>query len=244
MRVLSRAPSPPRPEARDLASGLGPPIGISIGTNSDRERELGDSAGFLRRGEKSLNRRSYRRAPLIDETPRPPMLRTATRDKDPISTSRSRQGHAASPCLRPPRISLSDISDGKRWSLLDSSAPNQLCEKHSGYILFSRYVFLSLPMRFLFILIYILYLSYPYFYSITEIVFSAWIYEMIAIRTYANEKVNRIKNSFLIIYKSKTTPSPLQCRFQRGKKTRKRLFFVTNHYIVYQVREFSVKNVN
>lgn len=76
-------------------ANLGPPIGISIGTNSDRE--LGDSAGFLRRGEKSLNRRSYRRAALIDETPRPPMLRTATRDKDPISTSRNRKGFSLSP---------------------------------------------------------------------------------------------------------------------------------------------------
>lgn len=100
-----------RPRSREPHSPE--PIGISIGTNSDRE--LGDSAGFLRRGEKSLNRRSYRRAPLINETPRPPMLRAATRDKDPISTGRSRKGHAAAlffylPCLRPPANILYQVS--------------------------------------------------------------------------------------------------------------------------------------
>lgn len=99
--------------SRPIAS---PSIGISIGTNSDRE--LGDSVGFLRRGEKSLNRRSYRRAPLIDETPRPPMLCAATHDKDPISTSHNRKGHAASPCRHPSRISLSGISDGKPRGLI------------------------------------------------------------------------------------------------------------------------------
>lgn len=136
--------------SRGLAS-LGPPIGISIGTNSDRE--LGDSAGFLRRGEKSLNRRSYRCAPLIDETPRLPILRTATRDKDPISTSRSRKGYAASSCLHPLRISLSDISAMESREV--SSAPNQLCEMHSGYILFSSYDLLSFECIFFLFSIYL-----------------------------------------------------------------------------------------
>lgn len=123
MRAVSRTPSFPVP-SRSLAS-LVPPIGISIGTNSDRE--LGDSAGFLRRGEKSLNRRSYRCAPLIDETPRPPMLRTATRDKDPISTSRSRKGYAA-PSL-PPILREYPYQVSPAESREASSAPNQLCER-------------------------------------------------------------------------------------------------------------------
>lgn len=63
------------------------PIGILIGTNSDRE--LDDSVEFLRRGEKSLNRRSYRIAPpLIDET------RTVARDAS------SGAGFALQPAIR------------------------------------------------------------------------------------------------------------------------------------------------
>lgn len=140
MQVVSRTF-----RSRGLAS-LGPPIGISIGTNSDRE--LGDSAGFLHRGEKSLNRRSYRRAPLIDETPWLPMLRTAIRDKDPISTSRSRKGYAASSCLHPLRISLSDISDGKpRGFIRAESALQEIFRIHFIFFIWSS----IFRMHFLFI---------------------------------------------------------------------------------------------
>lgn len=58
--------------------------------------------------------------------------------------------------------------DGKPRGLLGSSAPNQLCEKHSGYILFSSHVF-YLSNAFSFYCY--LHFFYLYFYSIVEIVF-------------------------------------------------------------------------
>lgn len=114
--------SPSRPSLASL------PISISIGTNSDHE--LGaDSVGFLHRNEKSLNRRSYRCAAAHRRNASPPKslrpswIRAAPRDKDLISTSRSRKV-----LLAPARISLSGIFDKTPRGLLGSSAPNQLCE--------------------------------------------------------------------------------------------------------------------
>jgi len=79
--------------------------------------------GFLHRGEKSLNRRSYRRAHR--RTPRRRRysvwrgFAAASRDKDPISTGRNRKRHAR---LSPVRLFLSTISN-KRPREASSTRP-------------------------------------------------------------------------------------------------------------------------
>jgi len=94
------------------------------------------------------------------------MPRAATRDKDPISTSRSRKGHAASP---PPPTSANILIRYLRWK---AARPSRLILVESAF----REAF-----RIHSILFYVSYLSdvfsfysplsYLYFYSILDILF-------------------------------------------------------------------------
>lgn len=132
------------------------------------------------------------------------MLRAATRDKNPISTSRGRKGHAASPRLRPSRISLSGCISG--WKAARPPrlirAESALREAHSGYILFSSRVFYLSNM----------FSFYSHLHPLS--IFSFCRNRFFAIekrgkrvchRDLNKAKVNSIKNSVLIIY--------YRCRF-------------------------------
>jgi len=102
--------------------------------------------GFLHRGEKSLNRRSYRRAHR--RTPRRRRysvwrgFAAASRDKDPISTGRNRKRHAR---LSPVRLFLSTISN-KRPREASSTRPQsdlRIRRKQDMHIYIYIYIYIK-----------------------------------------------------------------------------------------------------
>jgi len=105
--------------------------------------------GFLHRGEKSLNRRSYRRAPLIGERRRRRYsvwrgFAAAGRDKDPISTGRNRK---CPPLLAPVRLFLSTISNKTPRGLRGSSAIRFTHPEKTRYFISFYIFFLSVRMK-------------------------------------------------------------------------------------------------